>query len=58
MTTVVPKEIMISYFFFFFIQVDNNAVRKCTNVTDMTGKDFMDPTKDKTIRAHPVEEEK
>jgi hypothetical protein len=29
-----------------------------TNVTDMTGKDFMDPTKDKTIRAHPVEEEK
>lgn len=39
-------------------KVDNNAIRECTNVTDMTGKDFMDPTKDKTIRAHPVEEEK
>lgn len=39
-------------------KVSNNAIRECTNVTDMSGKDFMDPTKDKTIKAKPVEEEK
>ncbi|XP_021362349.1 probable phytanoyl-CoA dioxygenase isoform X2 [Mizuhopecten yessoensis] len=31
-------------------KVSNSAIRECTNFTDMTGKDFMDPTKDATIR--------
>ena len=32
-------------------QVPNNAVRICRNYDDMSGKEFMDPTQDKTTKA-------
>jgi hypothetical protein len=30
--------------------VPNSAIMQCDNITDMSGKDFMDPTKDHTIK--------
>jgi hypothetical protein len=37
-------------------KVPNSAIMECTNFTDLSGKEFMDPTKDKTVRATLVEE--
>ena len=31
------------------LQVPNDAILKCDNFTDMSGKEMMDPTQDKTI---------
>ena len=31
-------------------QVPDSAILECSDVTDMRGKDFMDPRTDKTIR--------
>lgn len=31
-------------------QVPNSAIKSCTNFTDLSGKDFMDPTKDQTVK--------
>ncbi|KAK0042336.1 ectoine dioxygenase [Biomphalaria pfeifferi] len=30
-------------------KVSNSAIKECTNITDMSEKDFMDPSQDKTI---------
>jgi len=35
--------------------VSNSAILECSNFTDFTGKDFMDPTKDATVRAKLVD---
>lgn len=32
----------------FVSQVPDSAIRECRNYTDLTGKEFMDPTTDKT----------
>lgn len=34
-----------------YFQVANSAIGECTNFTDMTGKDFLDPKNDKTVVA-------
>eukprot|EP00105_Crassostrea_gigas_P030683 XP_011453091.1 PREDICTED: uncharacterized protein LOC105346281 [Crassostrea gigas] len=31
------------------IKVPNSAIRNCTNVTDMSGKEFLNPAEDKTV---------
>ncbi|XP_074653877.1 L-proline trans-4-hydroxylase-like isoform X2 [Tubulanus polymorphus] len=36
-------------------KVPNSAIRECTNFTDFTGKDFMDPSQDKTIKCDKAE---
>lgn len=36
-------------------KVPNSAILECTNFTDFTGKEFMDPTKDATVRATLVD---
>ncbi len=33
------------------LQVPNSAILACENYTDLTGKDFADARKDKTVRA-------
>lgn len=38
-------------------KVPNNAIKECNNFSDISGKDFMDPTKDKTIKVKPKEVE-
>jgi len=35
--------------------VSDSAILECTNFTDLTGKEFMDPTKDATVRATLVD---
>jgi len=35
--------------------VPNSAILECTNFTDFTGKEFMDPTQDATVRASLVD---
>jgi len=35
--------------------VPNSAILECTNFTDFTGKEFMDPANDATVRAALVE---
>lgn len=35
-------------------KVPNDAVRTCRNYDDMSGKEFMDPTKDQTVKANLV----
>ncbi|KAK2158235.1 hypothetical protein LSH36_174g03057 [Paralvinella palmiformis] len=37
--------------------VPDTAIMECTNLTDLSGKDFMDPKKDKTVRVNQDEEE-
>ena len=32
-------------------QVPNSAILDCTNLTDFSGKEFLDPTADKTVKA-------
>jgi len=39
------------------LQVPDTAIMECTNLTDLSGKDFMDPKKDKTVRVNQDEEE-
>ncbi|KAK3087853.1 hypothetical protein FSP39_011501 [Pinctada imbricata] len=36
-------------------KVGNTAIKECTNYTDFTGKDFLDPDIDKTVKAHKTE---
>lgn len=33
------------------MQVPNSAIKECKNITDFSGKAFMDPDEDKTIEA-------
>lgn len=35
--------------YFLWKQVPNSAIRDCTNVTDMSGKEFLNPAEDKTV---------
>ena len=35
----------------FSTQVPNSAIKECRNYTDFTGKEFMDPQVDKTVKA-------
>ena len=37
-------------------QVPNSAIRECTNFSDVTGKDFMDPSKDETCKGEKDED--
>ncbi|XP_063966745.1 L-proline trans-4-hydroxylase-like [Lytechinus pictus] len=36
--------------------VPNSAILECSDVPDMTGKDFLDPKNDKTVKAAPKEQ--
>jgi hypothetical protein len=35
----------------FLTQVPNSAIKDCRNYTDFTGKEFLDPQADKTVKA-------
>lgn len=35
--------------YFLWKQVQNSAIRDCTNVTNMSGKEFLNPAEDKTV---------
>ena len=32
------------------LQVPDDSIMKCENMTDLSGKEFMDPASDKTVR--------
>ncbi len=32
-------------------KVPNSAILECTNMTDLSGKEFLDPAEDKTVNA-------
>ena len=36
--------------FWILKQVPNSAIKDCTNVTDMSGKEFLNPAFDKTVK--------
>ncbi|XP_005108978.1 L-proline trans-4-hydroxylase [Aplysia californica] len=38
------------------VKVPNSAIRECTNLTDVSGKDFLDPSNDKTLRIDKKDE--
>lgn len=39
-----------------YLQVPNDAIMKCTNYTDFTGKEFNSPDMDKTVRGKESED--
>ncbi len=38
-----------------YFQVNNAAIMECTNFTDLSGKDYMDPSTDKTVKVTLIE---
>ena len=36
--------------FLFFVQVPDSAIIECDNFTDLSGKEFLDPKTDKSVR--------
>lgn len=34
----------------FLVQVPDSAIKECVNVTDMSGKEFLNPAVDKTVK--------
>ena len=50
----------VLYYFIFeniLLQVPNSAIKECTNYTDFTGKEFMNPVIDKTVKADTNKEQ-
>jgi hypothetical protein len=40
-----------SFTFYLCLQVPNSAIKECRNYVDFTGKEFLDPTIDKTVKS-------